>query len=378
VFALSLLCATTADAAAPPARPPHALTAKQARDGWLELFDGSSTSGWVVQGEAKVEGVVLRVGGKEAAKVATAAHFQYGVVRFECRWSGRHRPRKSYPGSGGASLLGEGGLSRFEAYEFTSAPPREAKGDRERREPLPGPLLFEVPAGSVLELRLAHYKPLMTRSLFNGKDLKGWKQVWDDDEKDRAKFAVTKEGWLNVKGGHGELQSDLTLDDFVLQLECRTNGKDHSGGVGLRGLHGDHESGYRVQISNALKGGKGDDRFAYYAITFFEPKTQTWRVQAHRTIFSNYGTGAIYFRMPARSQAAKDREWFTLTVVARGRHFATWVNGVRQVDWTDHRPEWKNATSGYFASGCVSLLGDAGGDLSFRNVRYSRLNRLKK
>ena len=81
-----------------------------------------------------------------------------------------------------------------------------------------------------------------------------------------------------------------------------------------------------------------------YTVEEFNPVTN---VPAGKKVVksaaSDFGTGAIYRRVPARKQTSQDNEWFTMTVVARGRHFATWVNGVQQVDWTDNRPAEKNA-----------------------------------
>ena len=55
-------------------------------------------------------------------------------------------------------------------------------------------------------------------------------------------------------------------------------------------------------------------------------------------VSSDYGTGAIYRRVPARRQASHDGEWFTMTVVAQGRHIATWVNGIQvdPMDWLEN------------------------------------------
>jgi hypothetical protein len=61
--------------------------------------------------------------------------------------------------------------------------------------------------------------------------------------------------------------------------------------------------------------------------------------------------------------------------VARGRHFATWVNGIQMVDWTDNRPEHDNARNGCrLKKGPISLQGhDPTTDLSFRNLRIADL-----
>ena len=61
--------------------------------------------------------------------------------------------------------------------------------------------------------------------------------------------------------------------------------------------------------------------------------------------------------------------------VANGDHFATWVNGLQAVDWTDHRPETENARQGkYLKKGPISLQGhDPTTDLLFRNIRVAEL-----
>ena len=64
-----------------------------------------------------------------------------------------------------------------------------------------------------------------------------------------------------------------------------------------------------------------------------------------------------------------------MTVAARGRHLATWVNGVQVVDWTDNRPLAANAREGcYLKQGPISIQGhDPTTDLSFRNLRIAEL-----
>jgi hypothetical protein len=79
--------------------------------------------------------------------------------------------------------------------------------------------------------------------------------------------------------------------------------------------------------------------------------------------------------MPARLQAARDREWFTMTIAARGRHLAVWVNGIQVTDWVDNRPLNSNARLGCrLEKGPISLQGhDKTTDLSFRNIRIASL-----
>jgi hypothetical protein len=128
--------------------------------------------------------------------------------------------------------------------------------------------------------------------------------------------------------------------------------------------------GYEAQIHNGF-GAEKD-----YTLEVFDPKMNK-SIEKKKEKFTaiDYGTGAIYRRMPARFQAAQDNEWFTMTVVAQGRHLSTWVNGLQTVDWTDNRPLNENARKGaYLKKGPISIQGhDPTTDLLFRNIRIAEL-----
>jgi hypothetical protein len=68
-----------------------------------------------------------------------------------------------------------------------------------------------------------------------------------------------------------------------------------------------------------------------------------------------------------------------MTVVARGKHIAIWVNGYQTVDFMDNRPVAEDARRGAkTAAGPISLQGhDPTTDLSFRNIRVADLKGVK-
>jgi hypothetical protein len=220
---------------------------------------------------------------------------------------------------------------------------------------------LSVPAGQTVYLRSVKCRPTPMTSLFNGKDLTGW-NVYDPDKAKAAdpkmkpvavksQYTVTKEGWLNVKNGPGDLQTEGQWADFVVQLECISNGKHLNSGLFFRAIPDLYQQGYEAQIRNEWM---GDDR----------------------TKPVDFGTGAIYRRVPARKVVSTDGEWFTMTVAAHGRHIATWVNGYQVIDWTDDRKESDNARNGFKkGKGCLSIQGhDSTTDLSFRNIRIQSLD----
>ena len=194
------------------------------------------------------------------------------------------------------------------------------------------------------------YRPAGTKPLFTGKNLDGWKVNAADSKRMASKWEVTKDGELSVKNGPGDLVTEKEFDNFVLQFECKTLGKALNSGVFFRCIPGQYQNGYEAQIQNAFV---GDDR----------------------TKPADFGTGAIYRRVPARKVVSNDNEWFTMTVVADGKHISTWVNGYQTVDWTDDRKESENPRQGYRAAkGPLSIQGhDPTTDILFRNIRIAPL-----
>jgi hypothetical protein len=201
-----------------------------------------------------------------------------------------------------------------------------------------------------LRLRSLKLKPLATKPLFTARNLDGWKVNTADPKRMASQFAVTKDGELSVKNGPGDLVTEKEFDNFVLQFECKTLGKALNSGIFFRCIPGQYQNGYEAQIQNAYL---NDDR----------------------TRPVDFGTGAIYRRVPARKVVSNDNEWFTMTVVANGKHIATWVNGYQTVDWTDDRKPNDNPRQGYRAAkGLLSIQGhDKTTDLLFRNIRIAEL-----
>jgi hypothetical protein len=223
------------------------------------------------------------------------------------------------------------------------------------------------PDGQLL-LRNLKLRPHGLTSIYNGKDLTGWKE----HPGRKSKFSVTKEGWLNVKDGPGDLQTEGQWANFVLQLECISNGQHLNSGLFFRCRPNEYQQGYEAQIRNQFT----NEPTQSYVVEEYDPKTGELKAK-HKVLSPavDYGTGAIYRRQPARRGVAKDGDWFTLTVAAHGRHLATWVNGIQVADWTDTRKLADNARNGCrLEKGPLSIQGhDPTTDLSFRHLRIIEL-----
>jgi 3-keto-disaccharide hydrolase len=332
---LSFVALRSASAADDTSKP-NSLTPKEIEEGWILLFDGETTFGWNAEGSVDVKNGILKIGGDNAGAITSSAPFHHGLLRCTARQSGAlkgeitWRGEKQTPG-GGAS------------WSTLKWEPAAGGGST---------IGIEVPAGSELEIRQLAFQPRELKPLFNAKDLSGWKVF--PGERYKSHFSVTQEGWLNVKNGPGDLQTEGQYDDFILQLECISNGKALNSGVFFRCVAGQYQNGYEAQIQNGYKDGD-------------------------RTKPVDFGTGAIYRRVPARKVVSNDHEWFTMTIAAQGKHVATWVNGYQTVDWTDERPPNDNPRNGSkTGKGHISIQGhDPTTDLSFRNIRIAELPKEK-
>jgi hypothetical protein len=230
-------------------------------------------------------------------------------------------------------------------------------------------ICFRIPQDGELLLRTIMLRPLGKKTLFNNKNLTGWKQFPGK----KSSFFVAG-GLLQVRDGPGDLQTEGQWDDFILQAECKTNRDKLNSGIFFRCRPGEYQQGYEAQIHNGFTPKPEKE----YAIEEYDPKTNkligTKKVKYTAT---DYGTGGIYRRIPARREVAQDQEWFAMTIAAQGRHIATWVNGIQVVDWTDNRPLKDNARNGCrLDKGPISLQGhDPTTDISFRNIRIAELSR---
>jgi hypothetical protein len=351
---LALLAAGLAAVAEPP-KP--ALTAQELTDGWVSLFDGETTFGWKIDGPAEVKDGVLVLGtGKKATAYPTTDFGDSFEYSLEVRGAGRIDGPRGFsqfdtgPRAGWGRVVYSQSPGSVSGSALTQGASSTETGDASKRPELASaPLLIETDGKTPLEVRAVKLRPVGAKPIFNGKDLTGWKLFEGDAKRAKSKVAVTPAGEIGLKDGPGDLQTTTTHADFVLQLECKTNGKGLNSGVFFRCLPNEYQNGYEMQIQNLYVG--------------------------DRTKPADFGTGAIYRRVPARKVVADDGEWFGMTLVARGNHISTWVNGYQTVDWTDDRPADPNPRKGSKGgAGHLSLQGhDPTTDLLFRNLRLADL-----
>ena len=230
----------------------NGLTPQEVADGWILLFDGQTTFGWRVEGDSKVADGWLRMGGTTVSKVRHDIRFR----DFEL-----HAEYAEVAG-GEVQLLGRKVVPTAPAGTMVLS---SAKNSVD--------LEIIAPAGASVKVRSLKLRPLGTKAIFDGKSLAGWHE---HATKKTSKWTV-EEGLLRVRNGPGDLQSDAQWADFVLQAEIKTHGKALNSGIFFRCIPGDYQNGYEAQVQNGYK-------------------------DNDRTKPIDFGTGAIYRRVPAQGR----------------------------------------------------------------------------
>lgn len=363
---------------------PNTLTPEELAEGWILLFDGESLFGWRAASEANwaVENGVISVSEGDKGLLVTAAQFGNYELKVDFR---------SAPGANSGVFLrtspkptdvtskcyelniadasdnpfptgsfverqrcqGDHDSSDWQTFHVTAdgghfVVKLDGKTVLDYTDPKPpgrGFIGLQLNSGKV-EFRNVKLKPLGHESLFNGKDLTGWKTYPEM----KSKFSVTPEGWLNVKDGRGMLETVGQYADFTLQLEVFVNGEALNSGIFFRSIPGDPMNGYECQIQNGCEDGD-------------------------RTKPQDCGTGGIFRRQNARRIVADDFEWFHMTLHADDKHMAAWVNGIQVSNWSDNRKPDANPRKGLrLEAGTIIIQGhDPTTDLSFRNLKIAEI-----
>ncbi len=179
-------------------------------------------------------------------------------------------------------------------------------------------------------------------SLFNGKDLTGWKKTTDNP--DTIKVV---DGKIVVRGPRCHLfyvgpVNDAKFENFEWKCEILTKPNANSGMYfhAKYQAEGWPKTGVEVQINNT----HGDPR----------------------------KTGSIYqMRDIMNDSPAKDNEWFTQHVIVKDRHIVVKINDkvVNEYDWPKNEKRASGWEGNVLSSGTFALQGhDPGSEIHFRKV----------
>jgi len=191
-------------------------------------------------------------------------------------------------------------------------------------------------------------------SLFNGKDLTGWKLVGKHGDGYGASNGIL----YCAKGGGGNLYYDKEFSDFALRFEFRLQAGANNG-VGIRSP------------------GEGDSAYSGMEIQVLEdtaPQYANLRPAQYH--------GSIYDVFPAKRGASKPiGEWNSEEIIAMGRHVKIILNGTTIVDadlnsMTDAKVLAKHP--GLLRErGYIGFLGH-NAYVEFRNIRLKDLSQPEK
>ena len=171
-------------------------------------------------------------------------------------------------------------------------------------------------------------------SLFNGKDLTGWKTNGDEDW-EVEKGTILCQSAFNK---YGYLTTEKTYRDFNLRLKFKPEAAGNSG-VFLRSTivgensEGPDIQGMQVEVDPSVGKHTGG-------------------------LYESGGRGWVKMPTPEGEQALKPGDWNDLEISAEGNHIVTRLNGVLIVDFTD--PAQK------FSDGVIGLQIHTGGGVRMR------------
>lgn len=372
----------------------NTLSRKEIDEGWILLFDGESTFGWVPMGQAewRVENGALVSSEGGYGWLRTGSEFADYVLKAQFRCSEKcnsgiflrsaleGEPHKTgyelqmfdshpkFPTGSFVDHVATGKKHKLRAnewnqYEITANGNRyqivlngKKVLDTVQDKTRIGFIGLQHNKDLKIEFRDIKLKPLGGAPVFDGKSLAGWHEVKTPRAKEPPVWSA-KGGMIHVEKGPGQLETDGVYDDLVLQLAIRANARDANhhpnSGVFLRGEPNSFWTGYETQIRNEFKDGD-------------------------RTKPVDFGTGGVYFYQPARKVVSSDNVFFVKTVVAKGRHFGVWIDGYPVSDWQDPHPEGNSVRDkqARLGAGAISLQAhDPTTNLDFKNIRVARLPR---
>ncbi|MDZ4149343.1 MAG: DUF1080 domain-containing protein [Flavobacteriaceae bacterium] len=148
----------------------------------------------------------------------------------------------------------------------------------------------------------------VNKSLFNGKDLSGWKVYGTE------KWYVENDQIICESGPdaeYGYLGTEKNYKNFILELEFKQEADGNSGVFIRSTVDGVKVSGWQVEVAPPGQHSGG--------------------------IYESYGRGWLIIPEPDKEQALKMGEWNTMKIKVVGSEVTTWLNGTKMVYIKDEK-----------------------------------------
>lgn len=175
-------------------------------------------------------------------------------------------------------------------------------------------------------------------SLFNGKDLTGWKINGTE------KWYVDNGELISESGPdkeYGYLTTDKSYKNFILTLEFKQEANGNSGVFIRSSIEGTKISGWQVEVA--------------------PPGLHTGG------IYESYGRGWLIKPKPEDEKALKYQDWNKMKIRVEGDEVTTWLNGKKMVSLKDELIGKAN--------GIIALQIHSGGGIKvrWRNIQIKEL-----
>lgn len=175
-------------------------------------------------------------------------------------------------------------------------------------------------------------------SLFNGKNLKGWKVYGTEKWYVEDGLLISESG---PDKGYGYLGTEKNYKDFEVTMEFKQEADGNSGVFIRSTVDGTKVSGWQVEVAppNHSTGG----------------------------IYESYGRGWLIKPDPEKDKALKYGDWNEMKIIVKGDRVVSYLNGVEMVDFSDEK-------IGEGEGGILLQIHDGGGiKVYWRNIRLKPL-----
>jgi len=176
------------------------------------------------------------------------------------------------------------------------------------------------------------------QTLFNGKDLTGWKIYGTEKWYVEGGLLVCESG---PDKEYGYLGTEQKFKDFELTLEFKQEANGNSGVFFHSSIEGTKIAGWQAEVA--------------------PPGSSTGG------IYESYGRGWLIKPAPEKDKALKMGEWNKMTVKVVGNQVTTYVNGTEMITLNDEKIGGKD--------GCIALQIHSGGGIKvkWRKIKIKQL-----